>query len=135
MKIVNISCAVVGRLSPVRFLALTVLLMALAGAGVFSAEEEQPSLGEELATGKWDNVETLVSASLGVVVGGAVTWAVTRLHYVKAGEELRAESMRLRNLTTQVCRALEQAGVVEFARNSKEEITGIVHPGSVDIRA
>ncbi len=72
-------------------------------------------------------VDWFAQTAIGVIVGGAITWYVARLYYVKASRDLTAESDRLRNLVIILARALESEGIIELHRNERGEITGLVH--------
>ena len=66
-----------------------------------------------------------------VIIGAFVTWLASRYYYKKAGDELRAEADGIRKLSNLIGHALEQAGLAEFKRDDKGEMTAIY----VDVKA
>jgi len=73
-----------------------------------------------------DLVSMLIGALIGALVGGAITWFVSRYHYVRAAKELSQEAAKLRRLSTMVLRSLENAGLAELNRDASGEIIGLV---------
>lgn len=74
-----------------------------------------------------------VLASIAVAIGGLMTWGVSRWYYVRAACALRTETENLQKLVTQICRGLEEAGLVEFNRDANGSIVGIKKYASVRI--
>ena len=70
----------------------------------------------------------LVGQLIGVFIGGLVTFVVSWLFYKKAGNELREEAAAIRKVNHLLCLALERAGMAEFKRNDKGEMTGLYVP-------
>ena len=79
-------------------------------------------------------ISLIVSISgslLGIVVGGFVTWRVSRKYYKIASDELRKESDELRKeianlqrLNTITINVLEENGLAKINHNDKGEIIG-----------
>lgn len=63
---------------------------------------------------------------ISVLIGALITLVVAHVYYKKAGEELREEASELRKLNTLMLRALENAGLADFGRDSEGNITGLV---------
>lgn len=61
---------------------------------------------------------------LGIAVGALITWFCSWWYYRRAGSELRQEAAELRMLTTLVIRGLEEAGLIEVARDVEGKPTG-----------
>lgn len=71
-------------------------------------------------------MSTLVSMTLGILLGGLITW-ITSWHFYRRGSKtLEAEAARLRKLTTMVLRALEEKGLARLNRDAQGEIIGLV---------
>jgi hypothetical protein len=60
-------------------------------------------------------------AVAGIVVGGFISFLLSRYYYQRAGEELRAESRELRRLTSLILHGLEEARLIDL---SYDEETG-----------
>jgi hypothetical protein len=69
---------------------------------------------------------TLVSTTLGILLGGLITWIASRHYYLRSSKELEAEAARVRKLTTLVLRALEEKGLARLNRDAQGEIIGLV---------
>jgi hypothetical protein len=66
-----------------------------------------------------------METAVGILIGAAITWLVSRNYYQKAGRELREEAEKLRKKIDMVLRALEIAGLVTLNRGANDEILGI----------
>jgi hypothetical protein len=56
---------------------------------------------------------TVVTTLVGLIVGGLITFFVARYYYVRASEDLLAESRRLRNIVNLLAGGLINAGLFE----------------------
>ncbi|WP_372723157.1 hypothetical protein [Immundisolibacter sp.] len=72
----------------------------------------------------------LIYALAGMAVAALVTWWIARRYYEKASGDLVAEAKELRRLNVLMLRALESAGITEFARDDEGNIKGMVHRSS-----
>jgi len=68
----------------------------------------------------------MITTLVGILIGALITWGVAHVYYKKAGDELKNEAKQLREMNTLMLRALENAGLAEFNRDSKQNITGLV---------
>lgn len=75
----------------------------------------------------------LLTNFVAVLIGGVITWLVSRRYYKKGGAELAAEAKKLQLLNEKLQRlteitlhALEDAGMVKLNRNGVEIIGRIV---------
>lgn len=68
---------------------------------------------------------------IGLAAGGLITHRVSKRYYKKAADELQAETEKTRKLISISLRALENADIVELARDESGKITGITHDGSI----
>jgi hypothetical protein len=76
--------------------------------------------------------QTIISLVIGIVVGGLITWFVSWKYYVKAGNELLAESKKLKLTSDLILYKLQYPDAkTELKRNDKGEVTGL----TVDINA
>lgn len=66
-----------------------------------------------------------ISGLVGVLLGGLITWLVSYHYYEKAGDELGIEAGNIRKLANLIGHALEQAGLAQFKRDAKGEMTSI----------
>jgi hypothetical protein len=69
---------------------------------------------------------SMITTLVGILIGALITWGVAHVYYKKAGDELKNEAKQLREMNTLMLRALENAGLAEFNRDSKQNITGLV---------
>lgn len=81
-----------------------------------------------------------METAIGVVIGGVLTWLVSRWYYKQAGDELRAEAQELQRLTTLILHALHHAGVAQVNWDARGRPKGInitiaVPAGSVTVTA
>ena len=77
---------------------------------------------------------------LGIVAGGLITAGVGWYFYKRAGDELRRESLqlreetgRIRHLTNLVLRALEDAGIAQLNRDPEGNPIGLVLLGEAQL--
>jgi hypothetical protein len=68
----------------------------------------------------------VVIALLSILVGGVITWLVSRFYYVRASKDLAKEAEKLRALTELMLRGMESAGWVKYNRDARGEPTGII---------
>ena len=66
-------------------------------------------------------METFIS----VLAGGAITFLVSLFLYLRASEELRAESRELRRLTGLILDALDNANLASVVRDKQGNVQGI----------
>jgi hypothetical protein len=76
------------------------------------------------------NLPNIISAFVGVAIGGVITWLVSRHYYKKAGDQLKQEATELRRLTNLVLRGLEDAGSVRLKRDTSGKVIGLIVEGS-----
>tara|TARA_R110002074_G_scaffold365015_1_gene538628 strand:- start:13 stop:288 length:276 start_codon:yes stop_codon:yes gene_type:complete len=69
---------------------------------------------------------------VGIIVGGIITFSVSKNYYERASADLMEETARLRKLNTLALKALEEGGLVRFNRNSSGEIVGLVYEVSIN---
>jgi hypothetical protein len=72
------------------------------------------------------NLPDIVPLLVGVVIGGVITWLVSRHYYKKAGDELKREATELRRLTNLVLHGLEDAGSVKLNRDTSGKVIGLI---------
>jgi len=60
----------------------------------------------------------------GVLLGGLITWAASWYYYRRAGQELTAETAKIRRLNVLMLLGMEHAGWIELSRDHAREITG-----------
>lgn len=66
------------------------------------------------------------ATGLSVLIGALVTLIAARIYYQKASTDLVKEAQELHKLNILMLRALEQAGLAEFSRDSDGNICGLV---------
>ena len=70
--------------------------------------------------------ETVFATFLGAIVGGLTTWLVAWIYYKKAGDELLAESKKLKNAADLILWKLQNPKVeTGLIYNEKGEVSGI----------
>jgi hypothetical protein len=69
---------------------------------------------------------SMINTLLGILVGALITWGVAHIYYKKAGDELKNEAKKLRDMNFLMFRALENAEIAEFNRDSEQNPTGLV---------
>jgi hypothetical protein len=72
------------------------------------------------------NLPNIVSAFVGVAIGGVITWLVSWYYYKKAGDELKQETTELRRLTNLVLHGLEDAGSIKLNRDTSGKVIGLI---------
>ena len=71
-------------------------------------------------------VWNIVSMTISVIVGGIITYVVSRCYYIRAAQELKNETERLRNLLRIALQAMEDAHMVELRRDEAGRIIGMI---------
>jgi hypothetical protein len=61
---------------------------------------------------------TVLSTGAGVLLGGLITWLVSRRFYVKAARDLTAETRRLRAGSNKILQALHAGGIKNPVRDT-----------------
>jgi hypothetical protein len=69
---------------------------------------------------------SMITNLAGILIGALITWGVAHVYYKKAGDELKNEAKKLREMNTLMLHALENAGIAEFNRDSEQNVTGLV---------
>jgi len=69
-------------------------------------------------------MEVLFS-TIGLIVGGLITFFVTNRHYERAHRELKDEVIRLRHLNIRLLWSMEEAGLIKWNRDSQGNIIGL----------
>ncbi len=79
-------------------------------------------------------MSAFIYAIAGIVVGGVITFLVSRYYYQRASEELRAEAERLRqeserlhDITLRMLQTISGGGQVEVNRDEEGRPTGVHH--------
>jgi hypothetical protein len=70
-----------------------------------------------------DWVNFVVSV-IGTIIGGLITWHVSKRYYERASQDLKNETEGLKKLTTMILEGMEIAGLVHIARDEKGNILG-----------
>ncbi|MBK8328186.1 MAG: hypothetical protein IPL09_01620 [Bacteroidetes bacterium] len=71
-------------------------------------------------------METVISTSIGVIIGGLITWITSWCYYIKAGKQLNPESEKLKNLSVMIIYKLQNPDAnTSPIVNNKGEITGL----------
>ena len=78
-----------------------------------------------------DFLTTIFIALLSTLVGGLITWFVSRFYYVQASKDLSKEANDLRQLTELMLRGMEEAGWVEYKRDDEGNTLGMVFRKSI----
>ncbi len=68
----------------------------------------------------------VVIALLSILVGGVITWLVSRFYYVRASRDLAKEADKLRALTELMLRGMESTNRVKYNRDPQGEPIGII---------
>lgn len=75
------------------------------------------------------NLPNILSVFVGAAISGVITWLISRRYYKKAGDELKQEATRLEHLNTLILHGLENADIVELAKDASGKPTGITIRG------
>ena len=71
--------------------------------------------------------ETVIGTAIGVILGGVITWFVAWLYYKKAGEQLVAESNKLKLTTDLVLYKLQYPDTpTQLKRNENGDVIGLI---------
>jgi hypothetical protein len=71
--------------------------------------------------------QTIIATTLGILLGGVITWIAARYYYVKAGKELLAESKKLKLTSDLILYKLQYPDApTHLKRNETGEVTGII---------
>ena len=70
--------------------------------------------------------ETIFSTALGILLGGAITWIAAWYYYKRAGEELIAESRKLKLTSDLILYKLQHPDTpTQLKRNESGEVVGL----------
>lgn len=72
-------------------------------------------------------------AIAGVIIGAVITWAVAKRYYMKASKDLKKEAEDLRKLNILMIRAMEEAGLAKFNRDSNGNLIGLIFDASLSL--
>lgn len=70
---------------------------------------------------EWSN---FLFSLFGIILGGIITWGVSKRYYEKASKDLKSETEGLRKLTLLILDGMEIGGLVEIARDRNGNILG-----------
>ena len=71
--------------------------------------------------------ETIIATAIGVILGGLVTWVAAWYYYKKAGDELLAESKRLKLTSDLILYKLQYPeALTQLKRNESGEVVGLM---------
>jgi len=79
-------------------------------------------------------MSALIGLFFGSLIGGVITWLVSKHFYLKASKELRLEVQELRRLSKTMLLGMEYSGWIELSRDVSGEITGfrqIIGPSGI----
>jgi hypothetical protein len=68
----------------------------------------------------------VVIALLSILIGGVITWLVSRFYYVRASKDLAKEAEKLRALTELMLRGMESTDRVKYNHDPQGEPIGII---------
>lgn len=72
-------------------------------------------------------VETIIATAAGVILGGLITWLAAWYYFKKAGDQLIAESDKLKKTTDLVLYKLQYPDTpTQLKRNEKGEVVGLI---------
>jgi hypothetical protein len=74
---------------------------------------------------------SVVLPLIGIAIGAGITWIVAHKYYKKAGDDLKKETDRLRNLNILIIRGIEEAGLAKFNRDKDGNPIGLTLQVSV----
>jgi hypothetical protein len=73
------------------------------------------------------DVVTIISTISGVIIGGLITWLVSKYYYVKAGDQLISESQKLKLTSDLILYKLQYPDTpTQLKRNENGEVTGLI---------
>lgn len=73
------------------------------------------------------NSELIIGTTIGVILGGIITWVVSRFYYRKAGKELLSESQKLRLTSELIMYKLQYPDTpTQIKRNENGVIVGLI---------
>ena len=72
-------------------------------------------------------IQSAILNLLAVIVGGIITWLVSRAYYIRAAKDLSAETHRIRNLLRIALQAMEDTKMVTLNRDQSGEVVWMVH--------
>jgi hypothetical protein len=71
--------------------------------------------------------ETIIATAIGVVLGGVITWVAAWYYYKKAGDELLAESKKLKLTSDLILYKLQYPDApTQLKRNESGEVVGLI---------
>ena len=73
-----------------------------------------------------DFIYTIVATLVGVIIGGIITWYVSKKYYKRASQEMKEESDKLIKKINLILRSMEEAGLIEYTRDEQGNIKGLV---------
>jgi hypothetical protein len=78
------------------------------------------------------DTQTIIGTTIGVILGGLITWFFSWKYYVNAGNELLKESKKLKETSDLILYKLQYPdAITQLKRNEKGEVTGL----TVDMEA
>ena len=73
------------------------------------------------------SAETILSTAIGVSLGGIITWLVAWFYYKRAGDELLAESRKLKLSSDLILYKLQYPDApTELKRNDAGDVVGLI---------
>ena len=70
-------------------------------------------------------MEDILFNCISILAGALVTLVASRVYYGKASKELKHEAQKLRRLNVIMLRAMKEAGLAKFVRDSNGNIKGL----------
>lgn len=71
--------------------------------------------------------ETILATAIGVILGGAITWIAAWYYYKKAGDELLAESKKLKLTSDLILYKLQYPDTpTQLKRSESGEVIGLI---------
>jgi hypothetical protein len=72
------------------------------------------------------DILTVTLSLAGLILGGVITFFVSRHYYIQATKDLKDETTKLRKYSELMLRGMESAGWVEYNRDSEGNPIGII---------
>ena len=71
--------------------------------------------------------ETILATAIGVILGGGITWIAAWYYYKRAGDELLAESKKLKQTSDLILYKLQYPDTsTQLKRNESGEVDGLI---------